>query len=335
MIKAIFYTNQRVYVERIYSADTVKKLKENYEFLTDEIVSKKNIQSLGGLLKDVEAIFTTWGMEKFDLSEIKEYFPSLRYIFYGAGSVQHFAKEFIESGVKVYSANVANSIPVAEYVSAEIILANKGVFQAIRKNKMSRYLAHKYSDNCIGNYRPKIGIIGVGQIGRCVIERLKANIEAEIYYYDPFLPSETAKSLGIQNISLEAMFLLCDVISNHLADKDELTGILSYSLFSVMKPYATFINSARGRQVDEKGLVKAMRECRTRTAILDVTYPEPPSIFSPLRFTKNIILTPHIAGSLGGELSRMGEYMEMSATAVARGEKAPYEVTADMLKTMA
>ncbi len=335
MMKAIFYTSQSQYIERIYSASTVKRLSENYEFLTREIVSRKNIDSHTPLLKDVEAIFTTWGMESFEIEEIKRYFPSLRYIFYGAGSVQHFAKQFLECGVRIFSANVANSIPVAEYVTAQIILANKGVFQAANRAKRNRYFAHRYSDNCVGNYRPKIGIIGVGQIGRRVVESLKKNIDAEIYYYDPFLPDDVATSLGIQSISLEAMFLLCDVISNHLADKDELEGILSYSHFSVMKPYATFINSARGRQVDEKGLVKAMRECKTRTALLDVTYPEPCGIFSPLRFTGNIILTPHIAGSLGGELARMGEYMLSSASAVASGDNAPYEVTADMLKTMA
>ncbi|MGN0570549.1 MAG: NAD(P)-dependent oxidoreductase, partial [Candidatus Fimenecus sp.] len=135
--------------------------------------------------------------------------------------------------------------------------------------------------------------------------------------------------------TLKEIFAECDVITNHLANKDELTGILSGDLFAEMKPYAVFINTGRGRQVDEKGLVKAMRKVKSRTALLDVLTHEPLNPFSPIARCKNIIVTPHIAGSLGKEVVRMAAYMADDAERIDNGENPLYEVTAEMLKTMA
>ena len=70
-------------------------------------------------------------------------------------------------------------------------------------------------------------------------------------------------------------------------------------------------------------------------ALLDVTYPEPPSPDSELRRLDNVFLTPHIAGSLGEETARMGEYMYEEFGRYMRGEPAKWEVTMKMLETMA
>lgn len=333
MMKAAFCTNLPSHIKNVYSKDTVSKIKMLYD-LDETIICKKNINNNLDIAATAEVLFSTWGMEHFEKEKIKKYFPNLKYIFYAAGSVQHFAKEFLEEGIKVFSANAANAVPVAEYTFAQIVLTNKGMFGAIQRNKLNFGAANHFCNQNIGNYHPKIGIVGVGKIGSMVIELLK-NIDCEIYYYDPFLPKETAEKLGIKELTLEEIFKTCDCISNHLANKEELTGVFGYKLFSLMKPYATFINTGRGRQVDEKGLVKALSECKTRTALLDVTMPEPPHIFSKLRRMKNIILTPHIAGSSGKEVARMGDYMLNEAEKVSKNLDTDYEVTLDMLKTMA
>lgn len=332
-MKAVFCTSIPKHIKNVYSQETVCEIKKYYE-LNETILNKKNIQKNLEIAKSAEVLFSTWGMENFEKAEIKEYFPNLKYIFYAAGSVQHFAKEFLEDGIRVFSANAANAVPVAQYTFAQIVLSNKGMFGAIEKNKHNFASANHFCNQNIGNYYPKIGIVGVGKIGMMVIELLK-NIECEIYYYDPFLPETTAEKLGIMKSSLEEIFENCDCISNHLANKDELTGVFNYKLFSLMKPYATFINTGRGRQVDEKGLTKALSQCKTRTALLDVTMPEPPKPLSKLRRMKNIVLTPHIAGSSGKEVARMGDYMLCDSIKIVKEEKTDCEVTLEMLKTMA
>lgn len=329
---AIITANKRN-ANRVYTVELRQELADRYELLP-EIVSKKNIEQHIDFLKETEYLFATWGMEHFTEDEIKKYFPSLKCVFYSAGTVQQFANEFLSLGIRVFSAWRANAIPVAEFTYAEIILATKGFYRAAKNSRFLFYPSANYSDKCGGNYRAKIGIIGVGSIGEMVARKLMDN-DVDVFYYDPFLSEEKAIKLNIKSSSLEEIFKTCDVITNHLANKDELTNIFSGELFSMMKPYATFINTGRGRQVDEKGLAKAMRKVKTRTALLDVTMHEPINPFGRLARRRNIIITPHIAGSNGREVERMARYMIDEAMRVDENKNAEHEVSMDMLSRMA
>lgn len=102
-----------------------------------------------------------------------------------------------------------------------------------------------------------------------------------------------------------------------------------------MKPNATFINTGRGAQVNEYDLITALKEGPGRTAVLDVTEPEPPPIESPLLRMKNVILTPHIAGSGGVEIKRLAEYVVSDFERLVQKQPLKYEVTESMLTTMA
>jgi phosphoglycerate dehydrogenase-like enzyme len=79
--------------------------------------------------------------------------------------------------------------------------------------------------------------------------------------------------------------------------------------FLSMRQGATFINTGRGAQVNEAGLLAALQARPDLTALLDVQHPEPPEAGSPLYTQPNIHLTSHIAGSLNDEVLRMPDYM--------------------------
>ena len=96
-----------------------------------------------------------------------------------------------------------------------------------------------------------------------------------------------------------------------------------------------FINTGRGAQVVEQDLIRALKEKPDRCAILDVTMPEPPEENSPLYTMDNVFLTPHIAGSSGNEVARMGKTMLEQFRKFISGQPCEYEVTLEMLKTMA
>ncbi|MEG1394185.1 MAG: NAD(P)-dependent oxidoreductase [Clostridia bacterium] len=329
-MKSAILTDNLYDARRVFDKEIMEKLGDSFG-VESQIFTKKDVLQERLLL--TEMIFSTWGMPHFSAEEIKRYLPNLRYVFYAAGSVQAFAKEFLDAGVRVFSAWQANAIPVAEYAFAEIVLATKGFFRASRHHKIY-HKANKFANNCGGNYKSKIGILGVGSIGSMICEKLKT-IACEVYYFDPFLDKNKAAKLGIKEATLEEIFAKCNVVSNHLANKEELNGALNYELFAKMPSFATFINTGRGKQVDEKGLCKALRQDKTRSALLDVTCKEPTSFFSPIRRRSNIIVTPHIAGSLGREVVRMAQYMVDEADRVLNGESAKFEVTAQMLATMA
>lgn len=321
-------------MKKIYLCAKSKNIKNVYA-TDDTVYTKDDVLSEPEKFKATEFIFSTWGMPTFTEEEIKSCLPSLKAVFYGAGTVQAFARPFLNCGVKVFSAWAANAVPVAEYTVAQIILANKGFFSSSRLAKTGdRKAASQNFRLYPGNYDAKVGIVGVGMIGSLVINMLKSyNLEALVF--DPFLTDEKAKELGVKKVSLETLFEECQVVSNHLANNEQTKEILGGTLFESMLPYATFINTGRGAQVEEADLIKVLKERPDLTALLDVTFPEPPESDSEFYTLPNCILTPHIAGSTGNEVRRMGEYMKEEYKKFIQNEPCKYEVTLEMLKTMA
>ena len=321
-------------MKTIFLSDAESELRRFYG--TDEqFFCKNDLLSHPEDFADTEYIFSTWGMPAFSCDEIRSILPSLKAVFYAAGSVQAFARPFIECGVKIFSAWAANAVPVAEYTVAQIILANKGFFKtaplsSVGKRDDSLEARGKFC----GNYGAKIGIIGVGMIGTLVAKMLKA-YRLEVLAFDPFLSDEKAAALGIEKVSLTELFSECSVVSNHLANNEQTQGMLGGALFSLMKPYATFINTGRGAQVVEDELISVLSARPDLTAILDVTYPEPPLPDSGFYKLDNCILTPHIAGSSGDEVKRMADYMREEYQNFIQNKPCRFEVTAEMLKTMA
>ncbi len=332
-MKFVLMTNQKFQVARVYSDALKEQIRERGE-LPDFVVGKGDLKKYKEYLKDVEIIFSTWGMPHLSKEEIAEYLPNLKAVLYAAGTVQKFAREFLELDIKVSSAWRANAIPVAQFTFAQIVLAQKGYFQAAKRVKKNQPSALLHSYKHPGNYKTKVGIVGAGAIGSMVCERLKA-IDCEVLVYDPFLSEERAKELCVTLTDLETLFSDCDVITNHLANKEELRGIYNYALFSKMKPYATFINTGRGDQVVEKDLARAMREKRSRTALIDVTSSDIVTYKNVMTRQRNVVQSPHIAGSGGQEVWRMAEYMIGEYDRFAAGEPLQHEVTLEMLATMA
>jgi len=329
-MKSIFLCNKKNSVEKVY-ADSFDKLPdvERKVYTSAEVIDEPE------KFADVEFIFSTWGMPSMSEEEIKKCFPSLKCVFYAAGSVQAFARSFLACGVKVFSAWAANAVPVVEYTLAQIILANKGFFAHSREMKKGNREAGKVMKSAYpGNYGENVGIIGVGMIGSQVAERLK-NFKLNVLAFDPFLSDERAEKLGIKKASLDEIFSTCRVITNHMANNEQTKGMLDYKYFSKILPYSTFINTGRGAQIVEPDLVRVLEERPDVTAILDVTFPEPPAEGHAFYSLSNCFLTPHIAGSLMNETHRMAEYIIEEYERFIAGEPCLYEVSLKMLETMA
>ena len=299
-----------------------------------EMLTKEAVLADPAKTADTEYLFSTWTMPVFSEEELARCFPSLRAVFYAAGSVQAFARPLLARGVRVFSAWAANAVPVAEYAAAQILLANKGYFAASRLCRRDYGEARRAFERFPGNYGCRVGILGAGMIGTRVIEILQKN-RLEVLVFDPFLPEERAAALGVKKTTLEEIFSTCQTISNHLANNAQTAGMLNGRLFSLMSDTATFLNTGRGAQVVEDDLCDALEKRPLATAVLDVTWPEPPAAGHRFYTLPNVVLTPHIAGSAGDEVHRMAAYMIGEYRACAAGEAVRYEVTEDMLRTMA
>lgn len=298
------------------------------------ILTKESVLSDPSQTVDLEVLFSTWGMPAFTEEEIATCFPSLKAIFYAAGSVQHFARPFLARGVRIFSAWAANAVPVAEYAISQILLANKGYYTTSRLFKENLTAAKEAFTAFTGNYGCRVGILGAGMIGSLVLEGLKQN-DIEVLVYDPFLSDVRAEKLGAKKASLEEIFATCQTISNHIANNAQTVGMLNGALFDLMCDNVTFINTGRGAQVVEDDLCDALEKRPLATAVLDVTFPEPPVAGHRFYTLPNVILTPHIAGSSGNEVNRMAAYMIEEYKAFAAEAPTKYEVSLEMLKTMA
>ena len=334
-MKAIFLANNKGNVDYVYPKSIIDGIKELTDLDDKNVYTQYDITENPEKFSDVEYIFSTWSMPGGDNDDFAQYFPKAKALFYAAGSVKYFAKQYLDKGIKLFSAYAANAVPVAEFSLAQILLANKGYYRAVRSELTDGYeKASEISKAHVGNYGAKVGIIGVGMIGRKVIELLSP-FKVDILVYDVFLSDEEAKSMGVKKASLEELFSECDVISNHLANVPATVGIIKGEFFSMMKPNATFINTGRGAQVDEAGMLSVLAKREDISAVLDVTIDEPPVKDSDLYRLKNVFLTPHIAGSQGCEVSRMAEYMLDEFRRFLSGEPPKYEITKEKLEKMA
>lgn len=316
--KAAVLNHSKENVNYVYSCDQLQELKE-LTCLQEGIFTLEDVEN--DLLKDVEVLFSTWGMPT--LQDIHfEKMPRLQAVFYAAGATDSFAPNCFLHKVHVYSAWKVNAIPVAEFCAAQIILGLKGYFRCVRELKGPENFNKKYVSS--GSYGETVALIGAGAISQKLQELLKA------YEINTIVVPSRKEN---RTISLEEAFSQAMVISNHLPDREDNIGVINASHFRSMREGAVFINTGRGRQINEEDMIKVMEERQDLTCLLDVTFPEPPPADSKLYTLPNIILSPHIAGSLNDEVRRMSDCMLQEYKRFASGEETLYEIKPGMLLT--
>ena len=258
------------------------------------------------ILHEADVVLSSWGMAVLDETLLGAA-PRLKAVFYGAGSVKGFVTDaFWQRDIVLSSAWGANAVPVSEFTLATILLSLKHAF---RLNRAYCGAQARPADRAVpGAYGTTVGLVSLGMIGRLVRDRLRP-FDVKILAYDPFVKANDAAALGVTMVPLDVLFRESDVISLHTPWLKETEGMITGSLLASMKPGATFINTARGAVVRETEMIDVLKRRPDLSAVLDVTYPEPPVAGSPLYTLPNVFLTPHIAGSMANECRRMGRFM--------------------------
>ena len=193
---------------------------------------------------------------------------------------------------------------------------------------------HKEEEKMPGGYGTTVGLISLGMIGSMVAERLK-KFDVNVVAYDPFASQEKADNLGVKLVELDELFKVSDVVSLHAPNIPATQKMIKPEHFKLMKQNSTFINTARGAVVDEEGMLDVLEERTDVYAVLDVTYPEPPAENSRIYTLNNVILTPHIAGSMSNECKRMGEYAVNECRKYLAGEELTWNVSKEQAAIMA
>jgi D-3-phosphoglycerate dehydrogenase / 2-oxoglutarate reductase len=171
----------------------------------------------------------------------------------------------------------------------------------------------------------KIGILGLGAIGKAVAKRL-AGFECQILAHDIFVDQEFVKENNIQVVDVDSMLPEVDFLSLHLPVTKDTKGLVNASFLSRMKAGSFLVNTARGELVDEKALIDALHSGHLRGAGLDAFYPEPPYSYNPLLSMKNVIATPHAGAHSDSATKAMGEMALADCMAVLAGGQPAHPV---------
>lgn len=325
-MKAAFFNNNVNWsgpghiLDKVYANGRKEKLAGLVD-LHPEIVTSESLESQLERIKDIDVIFSTWGMVPLTGSLLDQ-LSSLKAVFYAAGATQYFRNPFVERGITVCSATSANAIPVAEFALAQVLLAGAGYFRNSRECTDAWHTEVGNSFRGHGNYGGRVAILGNGSISHFLQDFLAAHhLEVVV------VPSRSVN----RTISLEEAFSTSFAIVNLFPDRDDNAGVFNAALLEQMMDSAVFINVGRGRQVNEADLIRVMKCRPDLTALLDVQWPEPPVNGSELYTLPNIKLSAHIAGSTASELIRMADYMIEEFQRFERGEPLQYEVTPDCL----
>jgi phosphoglycerate dehydrogenase-like enzyme len=279
-------------------------------------------------LAETEILITGWGCPPLGEAVLAAA-PRLRGVLHAAGSVKSLVTAACwERGLLVSSAAEANAVPVAEYTVATVLLAGKGVFALHERYRRERRFTLAEIQPSIGNNGRTVGIVGASRIGRKVIHLL-APYDLDLCLYDPYTSVP-----GVRQVSLEELLRHSDIVSLHAPATPETRHMLDRERLALMPDGAVLINTARGSLVDTEALVRELRSGRL-SAVLDVTEPEPLPPGSPLFDLPNAFLTPHIAGSHGNELSRMGAAVLDELERLVTGLPLAHQVSHDDLERVA
>lgn len=286
-------------------------------------------------LADVEVLLTSWGAPALDATRLAAA-PRLRAVLHCAGSVRGLVgPEAWRRDLLVSSAAEENAVPVAEYTLAAIIMAGKKApFLAATARHDRDGWSQAASRGTLSNHGRTVGIVGFSRIGRRVVELLRLLDTAEVLVSDPYADAAEVAAAGGTLVPLDEVLRRSEILSLHAPALAETHHMIGARELALMPDGATLVNTARGALVDHDALLVECAAGRI-DAILDVTEPEPLPQGSRLYELPNVMITPHIAGSLGSETRRMSNHALDELERLLDGRSLTTPVTRDELTVSA
>jgi len=170
-------------------------------------------------------------------------------------------------------------------------------------------------------YGKTLGIIGAGRIGTAVAKRA-LGFNMKILYYSRKRNEKIEKECNAKFVDLETLLRESDFVSLHIPFTKDTYHLIGEKELKLMKPTAYLINTARGKCIDEKALIKALKNKWIAGAALDV-FENEPSISDELVELENVVLTPHIGSASYETRSKMAEMVAKNVLMALEGKLPP------------
>nr|WP_243744940.1 hydroxyacid dehydrogenase [Streptomyces hainanensis] len=256
-------------------------------------------------LATAEVLLTSWGCPPLD-GPVLAAAPRLRAVLHAAGTVRlHVTDAVFDRGILVTTAADANAEPVAQYTLAAVLWAFKKVpFLAAEARRFRTDWSYREAHGELTGRDRTVVLVGFSRVGRRVTELLVRLGLGRVLVVDPVADPAAIAAAGAEPATLADALPQADVLSLHAPSLPATHHLIGAAELAALPPNSVLINTARGALVDTAALEHACAAGALH-AVLDVTEPEPLPDASPLYDLPNVVLTPHIAGSLGSETRRM------------------------------
>ncbi|MGH7153208.1 MAG: NAD(P)-dependent oxidoreductase, partial [Acetobacteraceae bacterium] len=199
------------------------------------------------------------------------------------------------AGVAVVNQAGCNKEGVAEHVMAMMLTLSKRIIEADRVMRRQANIPRvQYKGHDIRGRT--IGIVGIGNVGTRVAELCRGLFQMRVLAFDPYLSDAQISARGAEKVEFDVLLHESDYVSINCPRTAETRGMIGAREYSLMRPEAYFITTARGGIHDEAALAEALAAGRLAGAGLDVWEREPPDPAHPLLQFDNVLASPHTAG---------------------------------------
>ncbi len=249
-------------------------------------------------VSDAEILITHWGTPKIDETVLRNA-PKLRLVAHAAGSVAGIASEALyDRGIPVLSANPVMAKYVAESVLGYMIAGTHRFLQTDAVLRAGGW--DKQEDLQRSLYGAEIGLIGLGAVGRKLLELLSP-FGCRVSVYDPYVPEDALAEWDFASLCDFETALMNPIVSVHASQTPETYHLIDAAALSLLPRGALLINAARASITDTAALMYALKENRLY-AVLDVYDTEGAGKLDEalLRQTGNTLLQPHAAAVAAG-----------------------------------
>ena len=239
----------------------------------------------------IEIIVESGLIKKMDL----EKFNNLKYIFLTSTGVDYLDLDYIinERNVTITNAHGTYGPPIAEWVLYNILQLEKFDRLNLENQRNKKWSPRKFSGQL---YNKKALILGTGAIAKETAKRLKA-FDVETIGYNTSGRSVEHFDEVVNREKLFEILQDMDYVISTLPGTEKTENFIDEDFISKMNKDALIINISRGMVIDEKALIKALKEEKIRGAALDVFEVEPLPESSPLWEMENVYIFPHISYS--------------------------------------
>ena len=257
-----------------------------------------NKKDLIEYIKDADAIIV--GLEPID-KEVLEQCPNLKIVSkYGVGLNNINLEACKKRDITIGWTGGVNKLSVAEMTLGYMLMLCRNLF--ITSNELKNGIWNKSGGFQLSEKR--IGIIGVGYIGKELIRLLKP-FNCEILVNDIINQEQYYKENNLKEVSKEEIFKTCDIVTIHTPFDSTTDNLINKKVFETMKNSSFIINSARGGIINEDDLKYALLNNLIAGAAVDAYVEEPPTD-KELLSLPNLICTPHIGGNSREAVEAMG-----------------------------